>query len=81
MLELSKPLVIAAWPRNTRETMRVRLDVYQGNPVVDLRAWYPAPDGTLKPGKSGLTIGVKHLPALADALAAALAEARKRGLA
>jgi Transcriptional Coactivator p15 (PC4) len=74
------PVTITEWPRNSRETMRVRLDMYQCRAVIDCRAWYAGPDGGFRPGRSGLTLGVKHLPALASALALALDEARTRGL-
>jgi Transcriptional Coactivator p15 (PC4) len=75
-----EPVIVAEWPRNGRETMRVRLDSFQGNATIDVRAWYHGSDGNLFPGKSGLTLGVRHLPALASAFAMALEEARTRGL-
>ena len=77
---MTEPVIIAAWPKNARETLMVRLDSYQGWPVVDQRAWYRDGDGALKPGRSGLTVSVRHLPALADALAKALATAIAAGL-
>ncbi len=80
MNAIPEPVTIAECPRNSRETMRVRLDTYQGRAVVDCRSWYAGPDGAFCPGRSGLTLGVKHLPALASALALALEEVRARGL-
>jgi hypothetical protein len=75
----SSERIIAEWPINTREKIRVRLDVYQGRDIIDLRRWYS--DGTLdhKPGR-GLTISVRHLPALAAAVTAALSQAEAAGL-
>ena len=73
------PLIVASWAKNGRDTVQIRLDRYQGNAVVDIRNWYPADDGTLKPAK-GLTIGVKHLEVLAGGIADALAIARRTGL-
>jgi len=75
----SSERIISEWPINTREKIRVRLDVYQGRDIIDLRRWYS--DGTLdhKPGR-GLTISVKHLPALAAAVTAALSQAEAAGL-
>ena len=75
------PLIISEWPRNAREVIRVALDHYQGRHTVNCRVWYythttPA----LQPGKSGLTLSIKHLPAMADALAKALDAARELGL-
>ena len=72
--------VISEWPVNGRETMRVRLDQYRGQNIVDLRRWYASGGGELKPGRGGLTIGARHLPDLADALAKALEAAKASGI-
>ena len=37
------------------------------------------PSGEVRPGKGGLVVGLRHLPALAEALASALATARANG--
>lgn len=73
------PIVIAEWDRNAREVMRVALDYYNGRHTINVRVWYHDDDG-LKPGKTGITLAVKHLPALADALAKAERRARELGL-
>ena len=73
------PCIVAAWSRNSRETIQVRLDQYKGRNTIDLRTWYPGEDGTLRPGK-GLTLSVHHLPNLATALNDALAMAKRMGL-
>jgi hypothetical protein len=74
------PITIAEWPRNSRETLRVRLDTFNGQTIIDCRAWWYDADGALRPGRSGLTLSVRHLPVLSDALAKALADARSAGL-
>lgn len=74
------PRLVSEWKRNNRETIRVRLDDYQGSSVFDLRSWYADTAGELKPGKSGITLSVKHLPATAAAIMQALKEARELGL-
>jgi Transcriptional Coactivator p15 (PC4) len=84
--ELKFPLVISEWDRNAREVIRVALDHYQGRHTIDIRVWYHADDvlklekSVLKPGKTGITLAVKHLPAIANAMAKALDEARELGL-
>jgi hypothetical protein len=84
--ELEFPLVIAEWDRNAREVIRVALDHYRGRHTIDIRVWYHADDvlklekSVLKPGKTGITLAVKHLGAMADAMAKALDEARELGL-
>jgi hypothetical protein len=74
------PVTIAEWPRNSRETLRVRLDRFNGQTIIDCRSWWSDASGELRPGKSGLTLAVRHLPNLADAISAALAHARTTGL-
>jgi hypothetical protein len=74
------PVTLAEWPRNSRETLRVRLDTFNGQTIIDCRSWWSDAAGELRPGKSGLTLAVRHLPDLADALAKALAHARNTGL-
>lgn len=74
------PLVIAEWPRNKREVWRVALDQYQGRYTLNARVWWHDDEDVLKPGKTGITVSVKHLPAMADALAKALARAIELGL-
>lgn len=73
------PIIIAEWDRNAREVVRVALDFYSGRHTVNARVWFHSDDG-LRPGKTGITLSVKHLPALADALAKAERQARELGL-
>ena len=71
--------ITSEWSINAREKLRVRLDIYQGRDIVDLRRWYCTGGDELRPGR-GLAISVRHLPALAGALRQALADARIVGL-
>ena len=73
------PIVIAEWDRNKREIVRVALDRYNGRHTINARVWYRDGD-ELKPSKTGITLASKHLPALAEALAAAAQRARELGL-
>lgn len=72
--------IVAEWPKNERESVRVALDEFNGHPVVSARLWFKGDDGNMRPGKSGLAIGVRHLPALARALNQALLIATEQGL-
>ena len=76
---MSAEIIIAEWRKNTREILRVRFDNYKGNAVICIRVWYADKDGILKPGRGGLTVSVRHLPALASALAKALEMANAAG--
>ena len=74
------PIMVAEWRRNSREIIRVQLDIYNGIETVDARAWWTDPEGNLRPSRSGLTLSLKHLPALSEGLADALHRARALGL-
>jgi Transcriptional Coactivator p15 (PC4) len=77
---LAEPLVIVEWWKNRRgESVRLTLNRFESRDVVDLRTWYTAEDGKLKPGK-GFAAEVRHLPRLAAAFAKAEAKARELGL-
>jgi hypothetical protein len=76
---LSEPITVAEWWKNRRgESIRVRLSIYEGHNLADIRTWYTA-DGSLKPGK-GFAAEVRHLPRLAAAIVKAEAKARELGL-
>ncbi len=77
---MTSEIIIAEWKKNNRETFRVRLDSFKDRPIVDCREWYKATDGTLKPGRAGLTVSIRHLPALAMALVEAVKAADAGGL-
>ena len=72
--------VIVSWPKNGRETLWVRLDTFKGQNVIDARAWCAGAGGELKPGRGGLSVALRHLPALADAMTTALVTATAHGL-
>jgi len=67
---MSGETIIASWPRNGRETIIVKLGEYQGKPICDIRTWFSAEDG-MRPSRSGITLSVRHVPQLAEALAKA----------
>jgi hypothetical protein len=71
---------IAGWPRNSRETVRIRLDRYNEAEIVDNRCWWRDEAGELRPGESVITLSVRQLPALASGLDAAMRKAIERGL-
>jgi len=72
--------IVAEWPLNARETVRVSIEQYKGALLFNVRKWFDAGNGELRPGKHGIAFGVKHLPKLAEAVNGALALARSRGL-
>lgn len=77
---MNAEIIIAEWQKNSREVLRVRLDSFKDQAVICCRAWYVGSDGVLKPGRGGLTVSIRHLPQLADALAEAVETAYGAGL-
>ena len=77
---LSEPLTIDQWWQTRGgKAIRLTLTTYARRNLLDLRSWYTADDGRLKPGK-GFCAEAKHLPRLTEAFAKAEAEARELGL-
>lgn len=74
------PITVAEFQKNSRDTVRIALEVFKGTPLIAVRVWYRDGSGGLRPGKDGINISIKHLPALADGIAAAAARARALGL-
>jgi hypothetical protein len=72
-------MIISEWERNSREIVRVALDQYNGQYTINVRVWYRDGD-EFKPGRSGLTLALKHLPKLATGLASALSRAEAIGM-
>lgn len=79
MADLESPIVVAEWERSAREVVRITLQDYRGTALVSLRVWF-RDQGTLKPGRDGLNLSVKHLSNLADGLAMAVSRAKALGL-
>lgn len=75
----NEAIVIADWPIKRGETARVSIENYKGTWLISLRKWFEAEDGQMRPGK-GMSLSVKHLPRVAEAMGIALATARERGL-
>jgi hypothetical protein len=72
--------VFATIKRNRGEELRVGLSSLNGRSFLDLRIWYPAEDGLLRPSKKGVTCRLDQLPDLQAALASAIEFARREGL-
>lgn len=73
-------IVVAEWPRNSGELVRIALDQFGNCFTVDARSWWRGADGIFKPSRSGLTLAVTHLPKLAAGLDKALQRAEMLGL-
>jgi hypothetical protein len=80
---MKAPLIVAELRKNTRERLRVALDEWQGNHLLDLRITTQLAETTpdvWSPTKKGVSDNVAMIPALREALADAEAKAREAGL-
>ena len=75
---------IATIPKNQREEIRVALSEFTKDgttyDMVSARVHYDAGNGEMKPGRNGLTVPVRLLPDLIEALEKAERQARAAGL-
>ena len=74
------PIIVAEWPRNSRELVRISLDRFNNRFTINIRSWSREANGTFKPSRNGLTLAVGHLPKLADGFVNALQRAEVLGL-
>ena len=72
---------IATIRKNAAEEVRVSLDEFKGHNLISLRVWCDPYAGDERvPTKRGLSVSVRLLPELIEALQRAEAEARAAGL-
>jgi Transcriptional Coactivator p15 (PC4) len=76
-VDISEPLEFVL---NGREVIRAEISAFNGRQIINVRRWYRAEDGSIRPTKKGLACAIRHLPALAALLADTLERARTSGL-
>ena len=54
--------------KNSREELRVSVDELRGHRLLNLRVWFEAEDGTMRPGKQGLALRLELATELAHAI-------------
>ena len=54
-------------PKNKRETLRVARENYQGHDLVNLRVFFEADDGELRPSRKGVAFNAGLLPEVLSA--------------
>lgn len=72
--------LIATIEKNKSEVIRVSLSEFNGHDLANLRVWFQADDGDMRPGKAGLAFRLEKLPAVIQALNDLEVEARRLGL-
>ena len=75
--------IYADIPRGRGNVLRISRDQFNGYELVGIRQWVeftPGDRDTLRPSKSGVSIPIRLLPVLLEALQAAEADAVEQGL-
>jgi hypothetical protein len=73
-------VIVAEWPLNKRERLRVTIELFNGVWLINSRKWFETENDEWRPGKQGIALGIRHLPQFSEAVAKALSIARERGL-
>ncbi|MCA0857279.1 transcriptional coactivator p15/PC4 family protein [Phaeobacter italicus] len=61
-------ITMVTLPKNSREEIRVSLDHFMGCDLVNLRVWFRADDGTMRPTKKGVALRAECLSEILEAL-------------
>ncbi len=75
-IDMALPITVSTILKNSREQVRVNLKEHLGRHSIDLRIY----DAGGFPTKSGVNLQVSHLPALRDAIDAAIVKVNELGL-
>ena len=67
--------MIAEWPKNRDELVRIRLGRFEKCFTVEIRVWSRSTNGSFVPTRNGVTLIVSHLPRLVAHLSSALKRA------
>ena len=60
--------LLVSIPRGQSEELRLAWSEYEGKPYLSLRLWQKGDDGALLPTKKGISIRLRELPDLTEAL-------------
>lgn len=55
-------------PKNSREEIRVSLDDFNGNTLLNIRVWFRADDNEMRPSKKGVAINAALIPDVLTAI-------------
>jgi hypothetical protein len=63
-------VLVAHFEKNKKEEVRVSVDTFHGRKLINIRVYYKDDDGTMKPGKQGIALGVDRYKDFAGAILA-----------
>jgi Transcriptional Coactivator p15 (PC4) len=55
------PIVVAEWPRNEREVVRITLSRYKGHTSIDIRVWFRAEEGDFRASRRGISVRLAEI--------------------
>lgn len=61
-------VLVSKFEKNKKEEVRVSLDTFHGRKLINIRVYYKDDDGTMKPGKQGIALGVDRYKDFAGAV-------------
>lgn len=50
------PILVAKWPRNEREVLRIMLSKFKGHISIDVRIWFRTERSELQPSRRGVSL-------------------------
>jgi hypothetical protein len=79
---LAEPIEISKWWKSRRRDIAVvvTLSSFEGTNIVNVREYYTASDGCMRPTTKGLAMTVRRLPEFSKAVRQALEKARELNL-
>ncbi|MDQ3819666.1 MAG: transcriptional coactivator p15/PC4 family protein [Acidobacteriota bacterium] len=60
--------VLITMKKNSRDEIRISLSDFGGRLILNIRVFYPGPDGELLPGRQGIAFTIDKLPIFLNAL-------------
>ena len=54
-------ILVAEWPRNEREMLRIMLSKYNGRISVDVRIWFCVEGGEFRPSRRGISLRLTEI--------------------
>ncbi|MEO0357815.1 MAG: transcriptional coactivator p15/PC4 family protein [Pseudomonadota bacterium] len=66
--------------KNAREVIRVELSEFKGHHLLNIRVWYDAGDGDMRPSNKGLSVQLGLIPDVQAAIADVERQAMAKGL-
>ena len=53
--------MVAEWPRNEREVVRITLSSYKGHTSIDIRVWFRAEEGDFRASRRGISVRLAEI--------------------